>query len=77
MNVNGDCNFSFTEGDIPAHHGGFYKCGDSVTRGVYQTALTSMFIAAAIKEIRQSVLPTMVSLVRHYTIVAITQQAGN
>ena len=39
-------------------------------------AVTAMFVAAAIKELRQSVLPTMVSLVRHYTMVAIAQQAG-
>ena len=39
-------------------------------------AVTGMFVAAAIKELRQSVLPTMVALVRHYTMVAITQQAG-
>ena len=35
-----------------------------------------MFVAAAIKELRQAVLPTMVSLVRHYTLVAVVQQAG-
>lgn len=35
-----------------------------------------MFVAAAIKELRQHVLPTMVSLVRHYTLVAIAQEAG-
>ena len=39
-------------------------------------AVTGMFVAAAIKELRQLVLPTMVSLVRHYTMVAIAQQAG-
>ena len=33
-------------------------------------------MAAAIKELRQAVLPTMVALVRHYTMVAIAQQAG-
>ena len=32
-------------------------------------------MAAAIKELRQAVLPTMVALVRHYTMVAIAQQA--
>jgi hypothetical protein len=35
-----------------------------------------MFVAAAIKELRQCVLPTMVFLVSHYTMVAISQQAG-
>ncbi len=35
-----------------------------------------MFVAAAIKELRTAVLPTMVALVRHYTMIAIAQQAG-
>jgi hypothetical protein len=35
-----------------------------------------MFVAAAIKELRQCVLPTMVFLVSHYTMVAISQQTG-
>ena len=35
-----------------------------------------ILVAAAIKELRQAVLPTMVALVRHYTMVAIAQQAG-
>lgn len=35
-----------------------------------------MFVAAATKDVRQSVLPTMVAVVRHYTMVAIAQQAG-
>jgi hypothetical protein len=38
--------------------------------------LAGMFVAAAIKELRQCVLPTMVFLVSHYTMVAISQQAG-
>lgn len=35
-----------------------------------------MLVAAAIKELRPVVLPFMVTLVRHYTLVAISQQAG-
>lgn len=35
-----------------------------------------MFVAAAIKELRKDVLPTMVSLVRHCTMVSIAQTAG-
>jgi hypothetical protein len=38
--------------------------------------LAGMFVAAAIKELRQCVLPSMVFLVSHYTMVAISQQAG-
>lgn len=37
---------------------------------------SGMFIAAAIKELRVPVISTMVAVVRHYTIVAIAQQAG-
>ena len=39
-------------------------------------AVTGMFVAAAIKELRTAVLPTMVSMVKHYTMIAIAQQAG-
>ena len=53
-----------------------YKCPDKQAREVHQMAVTGMFVAAAIKELRQSVLSTMVALVRHYTMVAIAQQAG-
>ncbi|CAL4066669.1 unnamed protein product, partial [Meganyctiphanes norvegica] len=67
---------SFREGDISTVHGPYYKCQDDQARQVHQMAVTAMFVAAAIKELRQSVLPTMVSLVRHYTMVAIAQQAG-
>ncbi|KAK7066693.1 hypothetical protein SK128_022508, partial [Halocaridina rubra] len=67
---------TFREGEISSVHGTYYKCIDDQARQVHQMAVTAMFVAAAIKELRQSVLPTMVSLVRHYTMVAIAQQAG-
>lgn len=35
-----------------------------------------MYVAAAIKELRERVVPAMVSIVRHYTMVAVAQQAG-
>lgn len=38
--------------------------------------LLNLSVAAAIKELRSQVLPTMVSLVRQYTMVAISQQCG-
>lgn len=53
-----------------------YKLADNHSRETHQVALTGMFVAAAIKELRQFVLPTMVAVVRHYTMVAIGQQAG-
>lgn len=53
-----------------------YKSPDKQARATHQMAVTGMFVAAAIKELRQCVLPTMVFLVSHYTMVAISQQAG-
>ncbi|XP_058465654.1 transcription-associated protein 1 isoform X1 [Malaya genurostris] len=66
---------SFTENNIitNGHH---YTLQDKQARQTHQTALTGMFVAAATKELRGSVLPTMVAVVRHYTMVAIAQQAG-
>lgn len=67
---------SFLEGNVGVITGPHYKCPDSQARQTHQTALTAMFVAAATKDVRQSVLPTMVAVVRHYTMVAIVQQAG-
>jgi transformation/transcription domain-associated protein len=67
---------SFTNTEINPIQGPFYKCTDNELRKVHEMALTGMFVAAAIKELRQVVLPFMVSLVRHYTLVAISQQCG-
>lgn len=67
---------SFVDENIGAIPGPPYKSNDVQSRQTHQTALTAMFVAAATKELRQSVLPTMVAVVRHYTMVAIAQQAG-
>ncbi|XP_028179424.1 transcription-associated protein 1 isoform X3 [Ostrinia furnacalis] len=67
---------SFVEGKIHVQNGPYYKCSNNIVRNTHRTALTGMFVAAAIKELRHHVLPTMVSLVRHYTMVAIAQEAG-
>ncbi|XP_069681279.1 transformation/transcription domain-associated protein isoform X3 [Periplaneta americana] len=53
-----------------------YKLQDKQARATHQMAVTGMFVAAAIKELRQCVLQTMVFIVSHYTMVAISQQAG-
>lgn len=66
----------FKEKPIVTNQGPPYKMADQQTRQIYQTALTGMFVAAAIKELRKDVLPTMVSLVRHCTLVSIAQTAG-
>ncbi|XP_023247442.1 transformation/transcription domain-associated protein [Copidosoma floridanum] len=66
---------SFKDGKI-LNAGGHYKCPDTVARNVQQTALTGLFVAAAHKDLRQTVLGPMFSIVRHYTMVAIAQQAG-
>ncbi len=39
-------------------------------------AVTGMFVAAAIKELRTIVFQPMMALVRQYTMVALSQQAG-
>lgn len=67
---------SFTEDSVGVLPVSQYKSQDLQARRTHQTALTAMFVAAATKELRQSVLPTMVAVVRHYTMVAIAQQAG-
>ena len=65
---------SFREGEI--YSGEPYKCRDESARRVHQTALTAMLVAAAIKELSKGVLPSLITIVRHYTLVAVAQQAG-
>ncbi|GAB6032800.1 hypothetical protein CHUAL_012003 [Chamberlinius hualienensis] len=67
---------SYTTGEILTIQGQFYKCPDFQARKVQEIALTSMFVAAAIKELRPTVLATMVFIVRHYTMLALSQQCG-
>ncbi|XP_060534319.1 transcription-associated protein 1 [Cylas formicarius] len=61
---------------IPNAKGCHYKSVYKVSRETHQMALTGMFIGAAIKELRQHAVPAFVSLVRHYTMVAVAQQSG-
>ena len=69
--------FSFQEKEVPlTSSGALYKCSDYHARKVQEQALTGMFVAAAIKDLRPQVLPIMANMVRHYTTVAIAQQAG-
>lgn len=67
---------SFKDGEIPPYSGIQYKCPDAVARTVQLNAVVGMFVAADIKELRSSILSTVVSVVRHYTMIAIAQQAG-
>ncbi|XP_060086157.1 transformation/transcription domain-associated protein-like [Ylistrum balloti] len=67
---------SFTEKEIPLQTGPLYKNPDSHSRRVHEQALTGMFVAAAIKELRQTVLTFMACMVRHYTMISISQQCG-
>ncbi|XP_066597811.1 transformation/transcription domain-associated protein isoform X1 [Prorops nasuta] len=67
---------SFKEGKIPHLQGAHYKCPDLIARNVQQTALTGLFVAAAVKELKNSVSGIVISVVRHYTMIAIAQQAG-
>ncbi|KAL9705143.1 hypothetical protein quinque_008661 [Culex quinquefasciatus] len=66
---------SFTENNV-LPTSAYYTLYDKQARQTHQRAITGMFVAAATKELRGSVLPTMVAVVRHYTMVAIAQQAG-
>jgi len=52
------------------------KIDTSSVRGTHQTALIGMLVASATKDLRDSVCPVMAAVVRHYTMVAIAQQAG-
>lgn len=67
---------SFKDGEIPRYSGIQYKCPDNVARTVQLNAVTGMLVAVDIKELRPSILNTVVSVVRHYTMIAIAQQAG-
>ncbi|XP_032685098.1 transformation/transcription domain-associated protein [Odontomachus brunneus] len=68
---------SFHESEISfCHASSQYKCPDTVARDVQQTAVTSLFIAAETKELRPLVIGMVISIVRHYTMIAIAQQAG-
>jgi transformation/transcription domain-associated protein len=68
---------NFVEKDIQlGSASSLYKCPDCHGRKVQEQALTGMFVAAAIKDLRPQVLPFMASMVRHYTMVAIAQEAG-
>ncbi|XP_077979126.1 transformation/transcription domain-associated protein-like [Glandiceps talaboti] len=67
---------SFSARDIPRPSQPMYKCRDSVCRSTCEQALTALIVAATIKDLRTNSLPFMVSVVRHYTLVAVVQQAG-
>lgn len=54
----------------------FYKFSDEKLRNVHQLAIKTMLIASAIKELYDSVFGFLVSLVRYYTLLAISQHAG-
>ncbi|XP_026839331.1 transcription-associated protein 1 isoform X2 [Drosophila erecta] len=53
-----------------------HKVGNEAVRETHQTALIGMLVASATKDLRDSVCPVMAAVVRHYTMVAIAQQAG-
>ena len=67
---------SFSTNEITNSQIVLYKLRDGDLRKTHEMALTGMFLAAAIKELAQCVLPFMVNVVRHYTLVAIGQQSG-
>lgn len=67
---------SFHEGNIVNIPINQYKIEENQARKTLQTALIGMFVAAAIKELRESVSPVMIAVVRHFTMIIIAQQAG-
>lgn len=67
---------SFLEGKINPATSPVYRSVDKQGRSTLQTALTGMFVAAAIKDLRAMVLPNLVAVVRHFTLVAVAQQSG-
>ena len=67
---------SFSVNEIPSIQTALYKLRDQDLRKTHEMALTGMFLATAIKELYPTVLPFMVNVVRHYTLVATSQQAG-
>lgn len=67
---------SFKEDEIPHQQSSHYKCPDTVARNVQLTALTGMFVATEIKELKSTVLNTIAAVVRHYTMIAIALQCG-
>ncbi|KAI4454767.1 ataxia telangiectasia mutated atm -related [Holotrichia oblita] len=68
---------SYQDGStIPHIKGSSYKSIYKQARETHQTALIGMFVASAIKELRFPALSTMLRIVRHYTMVAVAQQAG-
>ncbi|KAF0288488.1 Transformation/transcription domain-associated protein [Amphibalanus amphitrite] len=67
---------SFHTGDVLPAHSALSRFPDAALRAVHQTALTAMFIAAAVRELRDEVTRTMICVVNHYTLVACVQQAG-
>lgn len=67
---------AFATGPVAPYNLGHYTCQHPLHLTTHKMALTAMFVAAAIKELRGEVLPFFVSIVNHYTMVAVSQQAG-
>uniref|UniRef100_S4RST8 Transformation/transcription domain-associated protein n=1 Tax=Petromyzon marinus TaxID=7757 RepID=S4RST8_PETMA len=68
---------SFTDKPVPSviisHR---FKAQDTPARRTFEQALTGAFMSAVIKDLRPSALPFVASLIRHYTMVAVAQLAG-
>lgn len=67
---------SLVEGNIGNMSVVQYKSQEILARQTHHMALTGMIVAASTKELRESVFPITVAVVRHHTMVAIAQQAG-
>ncbi|XP_025424212.1 transformation/transcription domain-associated protein [Sipha flava] len=67
---------SFKEGKISNFQSTVYKYPDPVVRNTYVMALNGIFVSAAVKELRDTALGTLLDVVMRYTMVAVSQQAG-
>ncbi|XP_033220023.1 transformation/transcription domain-associated protein-like [Belonocnema kinseyi] len=67
---------SFKEAEIIRQQGPFCINEVCVARNVHKTALSGLFLAVLNAELKTSVLGNLIFYLRHYTMVAIAQQAG-
>nr|XP_039255466.1 transformation/transcription domain-associated protein-like [Styela clava] len=68
---------TFTTGKFPhVPVSSLPKCQDTVTRNTFKQSLTAAIMCAVIKDLQVVALPFVAHVVRHYTLVALSQQAG-
>ncbi|XP_065321247.1 transformation/transcription domain-associated protein-like [Gordionus sp. m RMFG-2023] len=53
-----------------------HTSNDQMARRTHKKALAALFMASAIKELHDQVLPFMINVIHHYTLLAVSRQAG-